>query len=109
MTPSELIAALSPSRLPPTLLSFGWREGLALFGIGLLFGLLIVTLVSPFLTRRPSTRARISATRGVEGEERLLRIARILGYLPASLRPAAYGAAKLPDEAEVERLARGRK
>lgn len=108
MTQAELIAALSPSRLPPSLQVLGWRDGLALFGLGLLAGVLLVWLVSPMLTRRRSVRARIRATRGLDGQERLLAIARILGRLPKPLRPAAYGAAPVPCEDEVERLARSR-
>ncbi len=108
MTHDELLAALSPSRLPPPLLVLDWREMLALFGLGLLIGLVLFWLLSPFLRRKPSRRAMIRATRGLQGEERLLAIARVLGYLPRALRPAAYGAAPVPPEAEVERLARGR-
>lgn len=109
MTRADLVAALSPSRLPPSLQMLGWREGVALFGLGLLAGVLLVWLLLPLLTRRRSIRARIRATRGLEAEERLLAIARILGRLPRALRPAAYGAASMPAEDEVERLARSRK
>ncbi|MDF3607276.1 hypothetical protein PE067_14750 [Paracoccus sp. DMF-8] len=109
MTPTELIAALSPSRLPPSMLDLGWREGLAVFGLGLLACTLLVWLLSPLLVRRTSTRARIRATRGMQGQERLLAIARIRGFLPKALRPAAYGAAPLPPQDRIERLARGRK
>ncbi|AGT10376.1 hypothetical protein [Paracoccus aminophilus] len=108
MTPDELIAALAPSRLPPALLGLDRGEALALFGLGLLAGLAIHALISPLLARRPSRRAQIRATRGLEGEERLLAIARILGRLPKSLRPAAYGAAPVPPDAQIERLARDR-
>lgn len=108
MTPAELIAALSPSRLPPSLHILGWRDGLALFGLGLLLGVLLVWVLSPLLVRRQSTRARIRATRGMPGPERLLAIARILGRLPKALRPAAYGAAPMPPDEQIERLARGR-
>ena len=41
MTPDELIAALAPSRLPASVLTAGWRELLAAFGLGLLLGLLL--------------------------------------------------------------------
>lgn len=108
MTRAELIAALSPSRLPPSVQMLGWRDGLALFGLGLLAGVLLIWLISPLLTRRPSLRARIRDTRGLPGPERLLAIARILGRLPKSLRPAAYGAAPMPPEDQIEQLARGR-
>ncbi|MFC3570236.1 hypothetical protein [Paracoccus simplex] len=110
MTQDELIAVLAPSRLPATLLNPGWREFLALFGLGLLLALLLAALLSPLLVRRVSRRARIRATRGMPPQDRLLAIARILGRLPEPLRPAAYGAAPVPDEAEIERIAlrRGR-
>lgn len=108
MTQAELIAALSPSRLPASMQMLGWRDGLALFGLGLLAGVAAVWLISPLLTRRRSVRARIRDTRGLPGQERLLAIARILGRLPASLRPAAYGAAPVPPDDRIEKLARGR-
>lgn len=109
MIPTELIAALAPSRLPASVLSLGWPEALALFGIGLLVGTLLAWLLSPLLVRKRSTRALIRATRGIEGQERLLAIARIRGHLPKALRPAAYGAAPMPSDDRIERLARGRK
>lgn len=90
------------------MLSLGWREGLALFGLGLLAGVALVWLISPLLSRRKSQRARIRETRGMEPEERLLAIARIRGRLPKALRAPAYGAAPMPPDAEVERLSRGR-
>lgn len=108
MTQAELIAALSPSRLPPSLHVLSWQEAMALFGLGLITGAVLVGLISPLLIRRPSARARIRATRGQAGEERLLAIARILGHLPRSLRPAAYGAAEMPSDDEIDRLTRGR-
>ena len=108
MKPDELIAALSPSRLPQAMLRLDWREALALFGLGLLAGLVVVWLIVPLLSRRPSLRARIRATRGLEPEERLLAIARIRGKLPKALRAPAYGAAPMPSESEIERLSRGR-
>lgn len=109
MTPDELIASLAPSRLPAGLMVAGWRELLAVFGIGLLLGLALAMLLSPLLVRRVSRRARIRATRGLPPQERLLAIARILGGLPASLRAAAYGAAPPPDEAALERIANRRR
>ncbi|SIQ90007.1 hypothetical protein SAMN05421641_11710 [Paracoccus thiocyanatus] len=109
MTPDELIAALAPSRLPPGLMALDWRGMLALAGLGLLAGLALALALSPLLSRRPSRRARIRATRGLPGAERLLAIARILGRLPAALRAPAYGAAPMPPQDEVERLARRRR
>nr|WP_237168758.1 hypothetical protein [Paracoccus shandongensis] len=90
--------------------ALGWRETLALAGIGLLVGLVAALVLRPLLTRRPSRRARVRATRGMPPEARLLEIARILGRLPDPLRPAAYGAAPAPDDAAIERIAlRGRR
>ena len=108
MTRDELIAALAPSRLPPTMLDLDWREGLALFALGLLAGLAVAALAAPLLTRRLPLRQRIRATRGLPPQERLLAIARILGHLPAPLRPAAYGAEPAPPDLVIERLARRR-
>lgn len=108
MTQAELIATLAPSRLPPSLQMLGWRDGVALFGLGLLLGVGLVWLISPLLTRRASIRARIRATRGLPGQDRLLAIARILGRLPKSLRPAAYGGAPVPPDDQIERLAKRR-
>ena len=106
MTPAQVMAALAPSRLPATMMVPGWPEYLALFGLGLLSGLALVALISPFLGRRISRATRIRATRGLPAQERLLAIARILGRLPAALRPAAYGAMPPPPDAEIERIAR---
>ncbi len=112
MTPDELIATLSPSRLPPSVLALDWRAALALVGIGLLAGLVVAWLLSPLLHRRASRRAQVRgllrATRNEAGQERLLALARLIGHLPEDLRPAAYGAAPMPDDAEIERLARRR-
>lgn len=108
MTRDELIATLAPSRLPQTMLSLGWREALALIGLGLIAGAVLAWLIRPLLSRRPSLRARIRATRGMQPQERLLAIARIRGKLPKALRAPAYGAAPMPPDPELERLARGR-
>jgi len=105
MTRAELIAGLAPSRLPQSMLEPGWHELLALFAIGLLSGLLLALALSPLMTRRMSRRARIRATRPLPPAERLLAIARILGYLPEALRPAAYGGAPMPDQDRIERIA----
>lgn len=106
MTHEELLDALAPPRLPPDMAMLSWAEMLALFGIGLLLGLVVWLLLGPILSHRPSRRARIRATRDLPPQERLLAIARILGHLPASLRPAAYGAVPPPASAEIERIAR---
>ncbi|SMO43242.1 hypothetical protein [Paracoccus laeviglucosivorans] len=106
MTPDELMAGLAPSRLPPTMLAPGWPEYLALLGLGLLAGVVLVALMRPFLRRRLSRAERIRQTRGLPAQERILAIARILGRLPESLRPAAYGAVPPPPDAEIERIAR---
>lgn len=111
MTRDELLARLSPPRLPLDMGALGWREMLALAGIGLLAGLAVALLLRPLLARRPSRRALIRATRGQPPQDRILAIARILGRLPDPLRPAAYGAAPAPDDATLERIAlrRGRR
>ncbi|MDP5306612.1 hypothetical protein [Paracoccus spongiarum] len=105
MTQAELLAALAPPRLPADLARIGWREGLALVSLGLLAAVILFALLAPMLARRPSRRARIRATRGLPVPDRLLAIARILGHLPATLRPAAYGAAPPPGDRQIERLA----
>jgi len=105
VTPDELLAQLAPPRLPPEIGALGWREILALAGIGLLLGLLAALVLRPLTTRKPSRRALVRATRGMPPEVRILAIARILGRLPDPLRPAAYGAAPAPDDAAIERIA----
>lgn len=111
MTRDELLAQLSPPRLPLEMAALGWRELLALAAIGLLLGLLAALLLRPWLGRVPSRRARIRATRGMPAQDRILAIARILGRLPDPLRPAAYGAAPAPDDDAIDRAAlrRGRR
>lgn len=105
MTPDDLMSRLAPSRLPPTMQP-GWPEYLALLGLGLLLGVVLVALMRPFLRRRLSRAERIRQTRGLPAQERLLAIARILGRLPDALRPAAYGATPPPPDTEIERIAR---
>ncbi|MBU3028722.1 hypothetical protein [Paracoccus marinaquae] len=105
MTQDELLAALAPPRLPAGVLQPDWREALGLIGLGLLAALLVFLLLAPLLTRRPSHRARIRATRGLPVGERLLAIARILGHLPADLRAAAYGAGPAPTDERIEHIA----
>ncbi|MDT1060788.1 hypothetical protein RM190_02895 [Paracoccus sp. CPCC 101403] len=106
MTGDDLMAQLAPSRLPPTMQGAGWPEFLALFGLGLLAGVLLAAALSPLLRRRVSRAERIRGTRDLPPQERLLAIARILGRLPEALRPAAYGAAPPPPPPEIERIAR---
>lgn len=105
MTHEEMIAALAAPRLPPDMAMLGWREISGLAGLGLLAALILFALLLPWLTRHPSRRARIRATRGQPATERILAIARILGYLPARLRPAAYGETTPPGDADIERIA----
>lgn len=105
MTQAELVARLSPGRLPIEMLAPSPGELLALVGFGLLLAALLVLALRPLLARRTSRRARIRATRGLESEARLLAVARILGHLPAELAPAAYGAVPPPPPGEVERIA----
>lgn len=106
MTPDEVMAALAPSRLPPGMQVPGGPEYLALLGLGVLTGAVLVLLLQPFLRRRMSRAERIRRTRGLAAQERMLAIARILGRMPDALRPAAYGAAPPPDDDEIERIAR---
>lgn len=105
MTADQLIEALEPSRLPDAMSRIAWDEILALAGIGLLASVLIAALLGPMLVRRPSRRALIRATRGQPAQARILAISRILGRLPPALRPAAYGAAPPPPDAEIEAIA----
>ena len=105
MTHEEMLAALAPPRLPVDMAVMGWRELCGLAGLGLLAALILFALLLPWLTRRPSRRARIQATRGQPGAERILSIARILGHLPEALRPAAYGTVPPPSDAQIERIA----
>ena len=105
MTREELLAQLSPPRLPLDIAVLGWREALALLGLGLLTGLLMALALRPLMTRKPSRRALIRATRGMAPQARILAVARILGRLPGPLRAAAYGAAPAPDDDAIERIA----
>lgn len=105
MTHSDLLAALAPPRLPADMAALSMGEVMALLGMGLLAALALFAAAAPLLTRRPSRRDTIAATRALPAPERLLAIARLLGHLPAALRPAAYGAAPAPDAAEIEREA----
>jgi hypothetical protein len=105
MTQTELIAALPPGRLPPDLMGFGFTDVLMLFGAGLIVSAILSALLIPILTRRPSRKTLIRATRGLPPGERLLAIARILGHLPEKLRPAAYGSAPPPPSETIERIA----
>ncbi|BBE73241.1 hypothetical protein [Oharaeibacter diazotrophicus] len=108
MTPSELIAALPPGRLPPALLDLGPADLLALFGAGLVLAGLVAAAASPLLARRPSFRARLAATRGLPPAERALALARLLGHLPPALHGVAYRGEPIADAA-FERIARAAK
>lgn len=105
MTRDELLAQLSPPRLPLDMAALGWPELLALTGIGLLAGLAAAWLLRLVLARRPSRRAQIRATRGMTAQDRILAVARILGRLPDPLRAAAYGAAPAPGDDAIDRIA----
>ncbi|WP_347137683.1 hypothetical protein [Paracoccus sp. SSK6] len=111
MRRDELLAQLSPPRLPLDMAALGWREMLALAALGLLAGWLIALALRPLMGRKPSRRALIRATRGMAPEARILAIARILGRLPEPLRAAAYGAVPAPDDDAIEKIAlrRGRR
>lgn len=105
MTQDELLARLSPPRLPLDVAVLDWQGMLALAGIGLLAGLVVAWLLRPVLDRRPSRRAQVRATRGMPPQDRILAIARILGRLPEPLRAAAYGAAPAPGDDAIDRIA----
>ncbi|MTE00391.1 hypothetical protein GIY56_08835 [Paracoccus sp. YIM 132242] len=105
MTRDDLLAQLSPPRLPLGMAAPGWPEMLALAGIGLLAGLVAAWLLRLVMARRPSRRALIRATRGMPAQDRILAVARILGRLPDPLRAAAYGAAPAPGDEAIERIA----
>ena len=105
MTQAELIAALPEGRLPPELMTLHFGDLLAFFGLGLVLAALISLVLMPLLARRPSRKALIRQTRDLAPEERLLAIARILGYLPEELRSAAYGLKPLPGDDQIERAA----
>ncbi|WP_299844309.1 hypothetical protein [uncultured Paracoccus sp.] len=107
MTREELLEALAPIRLPAAMRVLEGREMLALVGLGLLAAALIALLLGPLLTRRATTRQRLSATRDLPAGERLLAIARITGRLPPDLREAAYLATP-PNADEIERASRRR-
>lgn len=109
MTHEDMLGLLAPARLPANMAVMGWRELCGLAGLGLLAALILFALLLPWLTRRPSRRARIRATRGQPGAERILSVARILGHLPEALRPAAYGAVPPPPDEQIERIARNTK
>ncbi|SNT68617.1 hypothetical protein [Paracoccus seriniphilus] len=104
MTHEEMLAALKPARLPATMASPDWHEIVALIALGMLLAVMAHLIALPFLRPRPSRLGRIRATRGLAPQERLLAIARILGYLPARLRPAAYGAEPVPPDDQIERI-----
>lgn len=105
MTPSELIAALPPGRLPPGLLDLGATDLLVLFGLGLVLAGSLAVAAAPLLARRPSFRARLAATRGLPPAERALALARLLGHLPPALHGVAYRGEPIAEEA-FERIAR---
>lgn len=106
MTRDEMLTRLHPARLPADMAMPDLREILALTAFGLLLGVALFLLLMPFLRFLPSRRDRILATRDLPTDERLLAIARILGHLPAALRPAAYGAEPAPPPDRIEAIAR---
>lgn len=108
MTEAELVAALPPGRLPPSMTTLDGGDLLLLFGLGLLLAALAAAVALPLIERRPSLRTRIRATRGLAAEERVLAIARLLGRMPDGLRATAYGAAPPLDDPAIEEIALGR-
>jgi hypothetical protein len=105
MTHDALLAALAPPRLPAALSALSVAEYLALLGIGLALGALVVAALRP-LTRARAPRQRLAALRALPVPVRMLALARRLGHLPPALRPAAYGAAEPPSDRRIERIAR---
>ena len=75
----------------------------------MLTALVSVVILRPFLSLRPSRNDLIRRTRGLAPEERILAIARIIGHLPKSLRPSAYGITPPPSNSVIERLAKASK
>ncbi|WP_231558848.1 hypothetical protein [Paracoccus sp. PAMC 22219] len=107
MTHDQLMQALSPVRLPTPMAVLSPAEMAALLALGLIAGLLLALAVLPFTRRRAARRRmRVTALRGLPVPDRLLAIARLLGHLPAALRPAAYGAAPPPPDRRIEAIAR---
>lgn len=108
MTHDQLMAALSPARLPLEMADLSLPEMLVLLALGLLVGLAAAAVIVPFTRRRTAqTRSGPAALRDLPVPERLLGLARWLGHLPAALRPAAYGAAPPPSDRRIARIVRG--
>lgn len=108
MTHDQLMQALSPVRLPTPMAILSTAEMAALLALGIIAGLVLALAVLPFTRRRAARpRLRVAALRGLPVPDRLLAIARLLGHLPAALRPAAYGAAPPPPDRRIEAIARG--
>ncbi|MDB6177206.1 hypothetical protein PAF17_06750 [Paracoccus sp. Z330] len=104
MTHEQMLAALHPPRIPIDMATPGWQEIIALAGLGMLTAVGCFVIMRPFLRRHASRASRIRATRGLPPQERLLAIARITGYLPDRLRPAAYGKEPAPTDDQIERI-----
>ncbi len=108
MTHDQLMQALSPVRLPTPMAILSTAEMAALLALGIIAGagagLGGAALHAP--PGGPPASARGGAA-GLPVPDRLLAIARLLGHLPAALRPAAYGAAPPPSDRRIEAIARG--
>lgn len=105
MTHDQMLAALSPVRLPTALTALSWNETLALLSLGLIAGGVLGAALLP-LTRRRGPRARPDDPHALPVPERLLMLSRQLGHLPAALRAAAYGAAPPPSDSRIRAIAR---
>lgn len=103
----ELAASLHPSRLPFAFVSLHPGDFIAIFGIGLLLAVLLLTIFAPLLRKRkrsPGLQAQIDSAAKLPPQERLLRLAVLLhergGRLPEDQRQALYAA----EPGEPERL-----
>ncbi|MGF1554364.1 MAG: hypothetical protein ACFBWO_17950 [Paracoccaceae bacterium] len=92
MTPDELASRLAPVRLPAEFARLDWPEMLAALSLGLLLGLAVAALLRLLTERRldapERARREIERLARLDGERRLLGLARLLARLdPAGPRP----------------------
>lgn len=107
MAHDQLMQALSPIRLPASMTGLSQAEMAALLALGLIAGLLLAAIILPFTRHRAARpRLRPADLRHLPTPERLLALSRLLGHLPAALRPAAYGAAPPPPDRRIEAIIR---
>lgn len=104
MTHDEMMAALSPVRIPAGFGTLGMPEMAALVALGLIAGVLASVLILP-MSRRGGRRFRVRDLRPLPVPLRLLVLSRYLGHLPPALRGAAYGSEPPPTDRRIERIA----